>query len=292
MKLKKFICMCLSVLFVSSVCIPVLGNDEIDLYTNYNWSTINFDDSEEINGRSVQDNIDKAIEYVQSLNLSENGYSYIEEACLEELETYKENDVLLTSYTVLTPKTRATEQYFGSVGNNDFYVTYTSVGDFMIRHDGDIKSKSSEPVWRMWVNGAIDVLMCFLEKEVAIPITLINSVLGLESQNDFDYGSYNRYTVKFFKVKTRSILGTSGSSGVKKVAYSDQEGEADYFIEFCPVGHFKQASYQIFEDYENPVETPNPRDKNSILTSANAYYNRGTKITWRFADYELYEKWK
>ena len=107
--------------------IPLSANnsenfDELNL-ENYFQYTINFDEKTRGVSSETGNNIEAAIEYVESLNLKDLGFSHIEEACLIELESYSENNVILESYTVLVPKTRETE-YFGTYLGNDFYGLY------------------------------------------------------------------------------------------------------------------------------------------------------------------------
>ena len=73
--------------------------------------------------RSEKSNVEMAREAVLELNLAERGLSYIEEACLTELEEIeKDSNCTLNEYTVLVPKTRATNPsyyatYYGSLSN-------------------------------------------------------------------------------------------------------------------------------------------------------------------------------
>ena len=84
---------------------------------------------------------------MKSLNLSDIGYSYIEETCLKELATYKENEVELNNYTVLVPKTRA-KSYFGTYLNNDYYYDYTSIADMRRNTNGGTKGSLNETKWK------------------------------------------------------------------------------------------------------------------------------------------------
>lgn len=93
----------------------------------YERHTIEFDASAalySLDGESdTQANIEAAKEYVRSLNLSEQGFDYIEESCLSQLEGFSEiEDFSLESYTVLTPKNvAATPQYYDTYKGFRFY---------------------------------------------------------------------------------------------------------------------------------------------------------------------------
>ena len=125
--MKKVLCILLSVTIVFSMSTSAFADEIednsfwIEDYISYtiDFSSINTD------MRSVNDNtVDEALSYVKSLNLSDIGYSYIEEACLNELQGYKEDDVILESYTVLVPKVR-TKHLYGTYLGSNYYYEYT-----------------------------------------------------------------------------------------------------------------------------------------------------------------------
>ena len=112
--MKKALCILLSLIMLLSASTTAFASEMIDksfCIDDYNQYTIKLFD-ETLHTRSTTENtIDTAISYVKSLNLKDMGYSYIEEACLEELDSYKDDDVVLESYTVLVPKARAKSYY-------------------------------------------------------------------------------------------------------------------------------------------------------------------------------------
>lgn len=98
--------------------------------------------------RSANENtIDAAIAYVESLELSDIGYSHIEEACLSELNAYKDDGVILESYTVLVPKSKA-KYYYGTYLNHDYYYGYTSVSDMRRETNGAESSTNMDSCYQ------------------------------------------------------------------------------------------------------------------------------------------------
>ena len=170
--MKKALCILLSLIMLLSASTTAFASEMIDksfCIDDYNQYTIKLFD-ETLHTRSTTENtIDTAISYVKSLNLKDMGYSYIEEACLEELDSYKDDDVVLESYTVLVPKARA-KSYYGTYLNSDYYYEYTSVSDMRRETNGAEKGASNESKWNNWILGAMDLGMCFATKKMEYSI--------------------------------------------------------------------------------------------------------------------------
>ena len=83
----------LSILLVAVMLLPMnvtafssAADDESFCIDNYIQYTINFSDTQSKTRSVTENTIDAAISYVESLKLSDMGYSHIEEACLGELK--------------------------------------------------------------------------------------------------------------------------------------------------------------------------------------------------------------
>lgn len=97
-----------------------------EIQENYNCYTINFSTNGRIRSDEIiHSNIDKAISFVKGLNLDDKELGYIEDACLQELEILRTDNVLLQQYTVLTPKNGLT--FFGTLNGVQYYWTETSI---------------------------------------------------------------------------------------------------------------------------------------------------------------------
>ena len=232
--------------------------------------------------------IDEAIEYVKSLNLDSLGYSYIEEACLNELAAYKENEVELDSYTVLVPKARA-KKYFGTYSNKDFYYDYTSVANMRRNTKGVEKGPSNEVQWDHWILGAMDLAMCFAKAKWSVPYSLIRTITGVSATSEVYYGSYNQYVEQFTNTKTRTIYRENGSQ--YKACYQDQTSSLRVKLYFCPVGDAFDSDYIEIDTIFNGMVSANDMTKNEILKSANTYANHNGMAVFQVSYHHVTEDW-
>lgn len=118
--MKKFLSLSLATVFLLATCFPVFADanessfsnshDDFDLDLNdYIQYTIDLSSEKSSNyisasseGKNVPANsIDKAIDYVSSLELDDKGYSHILEVCIDELNFYKDEDVILENIPYL-----------------------------------------------------------------------------------------------------------------------------------------------------------------------------------------------
>lgn len=288
--MKKCLSIFLSFIMIISMSISTLANTTenedafyIDDYTQY---TIDFSETTSKARHTETDSIDDAISYVESLELSDAGYSYIEEACLNELNGYKDNNVVLESYTVLVPKTR-TRQYYGTYAGHDFYYEYTSVANMRRETFGAKKSVANEAKWDKWVLGFMDLGMCFANIKWSIPYSLIRSVTGVSGTSAVHYGSYNAHIEQFTNTVTRSIFRESSS----KACYQDQTSSLRVNLYFCPVGTAYNSDYiNCGTTYSGSVQTTN-YSKDSILQIANTQSNHGSQVFYSITSHQLTENW-
>lgn len=151
-----------------------------------------------------QQNVDAAYDFVMSLGLEEKGYVLTQQACLAELEILRENEaVVLEYYTVLTPKEipvaksnqPADAMFFGTKNGQDFYYNYFSRTGLQTLED---RTYSNTAVIQRWMEGSINLALCFVAKEIAVPYTVITSVLGdnyIVHDDDFIKSYVRRDTV-------------------------------------------------------------------------------------------------
>lgn len=292
--MKKVISVVLSfVLLLSmSVCAFATTTDKdlfcIDNYTQY---TINCSEIQSnANMRSSTGSaIDTAIEYVESLGLSDMGYSYIEEACLSELNGFKEDGVILERYTVLVPKTR-TKHYYGTLFGNDFYYENTSVSDMRRETKGVEKSSSNSSKWNNWILGAMDLAMCFSSAYWSVPYSIIRSATGVSGTTAVHNGSYNEYVEQFTNIVTRTIFKERGGNTLDP-CYQDQTSSLRVKMYFCPVGTAFDSDYIEIGNIFNGTVKANDLTKDEILRSANVYSNHGGEIIYRVSQHRVTENW-
>lgn len=83
---------------------------------------------------TAKNNVDRAIAGVLSLNLDAQGLSYIEDACLVELnEIALDSNCQLNEYAVLIPRSSATPSFYTTYQNTNFYTAVTSRSNLTIR---------------------------------------------------------------------------------------------------------------------------------------------------------------
>lgn len=292
--MKKIYSFILALVLCFSAIIPVSAysanateqwNFDIENYIQY---TINFVDSR-FNSRNTSDNIDTAIEYVESLNLSNMGYSYLEEACVNELEGYRDDDIVLQRYTVLVPNTRE-KHYFGTYLNYDYYYEYTSVSDMRRETDGEEKNSSNASEWNSWILGIMDLAMCWSSQEWSVPYAIIRNVTGVSGTVDVHNGSYNQYVEQFTNTVTRTIFKERSSNNYD-ACYQDQTSSLRIKRYFCPVGTAFSSDYiEIGTDFNGSVSANN-LTTTEILQAANVYSNHGGEIIYRVSYHRVTEDW-
>ena len=290
--MKKVLCILLSVTIVFSMSTSAFADEIednsfcIEDYISYtiDFSSINTD------MRSVNDNtVDEALSYVKSLNLSDICYSYIEEACLNERQGYKEDDVILESYTVLVPKVR-TKHLYGTYLGSNYYYEYTSMANMRRETKGVEKGKANESKWNSWILGAMDLVIAFRSIKWGVPYSIIRTVTGISSISDVHYGSYNQYVEQFTNTVTRTIFKEKNSASLD-ACYQDQTSSLRVKLYFCPVG-IDETSYYIEIDtvYDGTVQA-NDLTKNEILQLANSYSNHGGEIIYKVSQHRVKEMW-
>lgn len=292
--MKKFIASILTLSIGLSTAIPVLAGTPISESTafnidNYTQYTIDFNESKRVTRSTPVDTIEAAKDYVETLNLDDIGYSYLEEACMMELDSYKNDGITLESYTVLVPKTRA-KTYYGTYLNYDYYYEYTSVSDMRRETAGEEKDSSNATQWSNWILGLMDLAMCFSTWEWSVPYSIVRNITGVSGTSAVHNGSYNEYVEQFTDTVTRTIYKEK-SGGVMDPCYQDQESSLRVKYYFCPVGTAFDSDYiEIGTIFEDDV-TANDLTKNEILRQANTYSNHGGEVIYRVSHHRVTEDW-
>lgn len=264
----------------------------IDNYTQYTFD-LNHTQSLKTRGLKTESNeqkIDAVVSYVESLNLGDRGYSNIEEACLLELEGYKNDGVELEKYTVLVPKTRSMH-YYGTYSGNDFYYEYTSVSDFRRETIGKKKSSSNADSWERWILGLADLGMCFGNLEWSIPYSIIRTVTGVDGTSAVHNKSYNEYVEQFTDVVTRTIYKERSSNNYDD-CYQDQTASLRVKLYFCPVGTAFDSDYIKIGDIFDDSVSANDLSKSKILKLANTYSNKNSEIIYKVSNNRIQEIWE
>lgn len=125
-----------------------------------------------------QANVQIAKNGVLALNLDDIGLSYIEDACLAELEEISQDeDCVLNEYTVLVPKgeAKAAPSLYATYQGRDYYTTVTSKSNITLQKN---KSFGSSSNLKKWSKNAISLALCFSKVTKAnIAWSLVSAVL-------------------------------------------------------------------------------------------------------------------
>ncbi len=292
--MKKIVSLILSFTLFFSLSNPAFAiasqsEDEfcIDDYIPYTIN-LSYEDANTL-ATATDDSIDRAIAYVKSLRLGDMGFSYIEEACLNELIAYKDDDIILENYTVLIPKAK-TKNYYGTYLGKDYYYEYTSTADIRRETKGEEKNESNEIQWDFWVLGTADLGMCFAKYKWSIPYSIIRTITGIGEPEEIYYESYNEYVEQFTDIVTRTIFRKENSN--YKASYQDQTSSLRVNWYFCPVGTAFDSDYiSCGTVYDSDVSATD-LSKEEILQAAHIHANRGSKVIHKITYHRLQEEWE
>lgn len=286
----RIISMFCTVCIVLSSSAFAIESDSLSQYTNnsidpqtlemYDTYTINLEVNSDIyyseyaSKEAVCENIDKAINFVKDLNLEEKGFEYIEEACLTELEDYKDCGVTLKQYTVLTPKNGLAN--FGVLNGNQYYWTDTSISvgtKSWLKNCSETGMSSKD-----WINMVGSLLFVFASHEALIPISAGLSMAGITKPADLYDTDQFRMSVNFSNVYQRGI-GRYNDLGEFRFLYYDQRGSATYDIDFLPGKPSEYGNDIDIDFYEQhtvvPVKTYEyDNSRQSIMQVCQTLYNR------------------
>lgn len=220
--------------------------------------------------------------------MDDKGYSHILEVCIDELNFYKDEDVILEKYTVLVPSANSM-QYFGTHSGYDFYCQYVSISNMRRETKGAEKNSSNADVWNGWITGVLDLVLTFISDNWVMPYSLIRSAIGLSvTSSDVHYGSYNEYVEQFSNTVTRVIYKQRGSNYIR--CYQDQSSYLRVNHYFCPVGTvFPSDYYNIGQTFAGTVNA-NQLTTSQILNMANVYSNHGGEAIFRVTDHHITER--
>jgi len=183
---------------------------------------------------TIGNTIEDAIGFVKSLGLDDQDTSYIKEACLDELEIYKEKGINLIYYTVLVPKENRSELVYGTYNGNTFYYSLTSLASFVEDYYGD--ACPSQTIFDDWALGIVEFLISFAGTVLSLPYAIVSaSMSSLGGNHTLHYTDFYRYQVNYYSMMTRVIYAYSGAT--KKTLLKGQRTNANITAYYVEVGN-------------------------------------------------------
>ncbi len=245
----------------------------------------NDDNSENIDKiikEKSEENINKAKEYVVSLELKEKGFSYIEDACLKQLDEMKndEKDGYLKSYTVYVPKeTSASVSYFGTYSGRDFYYNFYSSYTKELRKTSNRSNAQSN--WNNWIQGLVSLIMCFADWSAAVPFTMILTAMNAPSSYEVATGAYVENVVTYsancrgiYTYDTLKRFGTDSNALI--MLYTNEKGIARPQSYYHPVNPLYENIYSITPNAATQtIKTSEYDSTNMILSTCYTLYSQG-----------------
>lgn len=255
--------------------VPASGEEEIDNF--YEKYTIDFSSNIETYTAEYspenanEQNIEKAKDYVMSLNLSTSGLQAIEDACLSHLNVLEDelNKVsgTLCSYSVLVPRNRALSYtYYGSYSGKDFYYAYYDEYTYSLEKSNDYNTD----MMKHWISGVVNAVLLLPHIPTLATISWnVFSAMGIPQKYEINNSAYTkRYAI--VDISSRGIYWTQGSStSTYKLVYEDEKGLVTPSFLFYPVDSSLPKSVYEARCKEVAIRSDNFNDKEYILDSAN-----------------------
>lgn len=284
MKLKKAISLILAISCLMSM--TVFSAHATDEYsqtgidkTLYNQFTVDFSTTT-YNSKNPDDtaqhkaNVNSAIAFVKSLGLAEQGYKYIEDSCLDQLQDFLDEDnFVLESYTVLTPKVAAVAPtYYGTYNGFTFYSAYYSTYKSQVIEDTSKIGKNN-------VSGFLTgVFKFFVDFAGSTLLSISYDNVRQENGGNFTVSENDEVMHRYsLNCNCRGIYLQSGSNGYTRY-YSSDDGTVKSEIFYMRPGE----DTIVFRSREYYVVSPNFNDKtyqmqqayNWIMSSGTEYPER------------------
>lgn len=276
---KRIISLLLTVAMFTALCMPAFADDsgEKDIYnaefseflTHVNANTISFEDenfleeaggdmpnrapgykmSEEQYDRQQKQQaklhndevIQRAKQYVRSLDLQSRGLGFIEDSCIEELESYEGMDgAKILSYTVYTPKSNSPSidelKYFGTYQARKFYTYFPS----SLEAKSNIK-KDSKSILQKWASNLVGCILVFQTMEVNAAWTAFQIMMGAPRDYTVQRDAFTESYCNL-NIRTRGIYTQYGNGDYDMVT-SQQYAQTYPYMIFHPVDSPKYEEF-------------------------------------------------
>lgn len=227
-----------------------------------------------------------AKDFVLSLNLDESNYYYIEESCLQQLDQMIEDGVLLTSYSVLVPKsTTDALEFYGSYNGREYYSQIYSEYTKTVSVTSD-KKEDCLAMWDAWAEGNVELAITYAlnyADDVVVPILFdaFAAVMDIDSPFEVHDEAYFKGSVTA-ELKTRGIYTYDtnrrfgNDEGKLVMMMSDESGTARNYVTFHPNDVSSSTeNRQISSSSPQEYFTYQYNNTQGNMSACNIYYNRG-----------------
>lgn len=183
--------------------------------------------------RHNEEVIQKAKEYVWSLDLQSKGLGFIENSCIEELESYEGmDDGQILSYTVYTPKSDSPSiddlTYLGTHQARKFYTYFPS----SMETKSNIK-KDTRSTLQKWADQVVSCFLVFQSVEVNAGWYVFQNMMGAPKDYTVKSAAFTESYCNL-NIHTRGVYTQYGNGDYDMVT-SQQYAETYPYMIFHPV---------------------------------------------------------
>ena len=259
-------------------------------YYHYNIDLTNL--PQRYSGQDSVEAIDVAIAYVESIGLDNMGFSYIEEACLSQLEGFKEIDFNLESYTVLVPRNSSDLKYYGMRGGVEYRYAETA----LYLGTKTIKGETpSDNTWQDYAMGVIGLVVGVTGNiYTTVVISAVSAVLPfIGNGHEFTEGDYFEYYVRFGKALTKTVYREMSPGGYAPGFQFDES--TDLIIEqwFCAGDITVKPGKAYVKEMRNGPITSEPEKSIAMSECDRGIYNLHSVIKRSIVNQVyIHEEWE
>lgn len=207
-------------------------------------------------------NIAEAKNFVLSLGLENTAYEFIQDSCLDQLSHFESEDILLESYSVLTPNTSvaASPVVYGTYQGVTFYSQVFSEYSAKVL----IKNTQAANISELtnWTSGLVNLFMSIAGINVPLYFQAAAVAAGMPKGYTAQPGDSATYAIRLGNVYSRGIYVYQG--GLYKLLYSGETGTARSVVTYYPANlnlnsyALNSSEYTVStQGYNNPQTTMN-----------------------------------
>ena len=270
--MKKLLSVVLCVAMSLSLSIPAFAVDKTTQNPdNYDYYSIDFGQNNQVAAPSrslseAESRIREAEGLVSSLSLEDKGFLGLEEVFLDELQSLRDEGVLLKTYEVALP--RSTE-YYGSYDGFMFQAAYTTHTDY---YSDDLYGKAK---FEKFVIGALNIGMAFADVKYGIAYAAISSGSSpiITDSAVVHLANTVKVTARYIMIQDLNQLASLDKYSFVPVIMDQSRITSTHVVTY-PGGAYSPPQ---LEKSTSPLEVPSPYfyNKNHNLSTGYNHYIAG-----------------